>query len=104
MNIEALEQMLAKGMDSPMLRFGLGKAYFDADRFTDAIGQFQRCVELDPSYSAAWKLLGKAQLQVGAPVDAAAAWRRGLLAAQSSGDKQTEKELTVFLKKLNKTE
>jgi len=104
LNIDALEKMLAKGMDSPMLRFGLGKAYFDADRFSDAIAQFQHCVELDPSYSAAWKLLGKSQLQSGAPIAAASAWQRGLLAAQSSGDKQTEKEITVFLKKLNKTE
>ena len=28
--IESLQKMLAKGMDNPMLRFGLGKGYLDA--------------------------------------------------------------------------
>jgi Flp pilus assembly protein TadD len=94
--------MLAKGNDSAMLRFGLGKAYFDENNVEVAIDHFQHCVNMDPSYSAAWKLLGKAQLQCGALVEAEAAWQQGLAAAQAKGDKQTEREISVFLKKLTK--
>ncbi|GAA4094007.1 tetratricopeptide repeat protein [Zhongshania borealis] len=102
MNITALEKMLAKGNDSAMLRFGLGKAYLDDQNAEIAIGHFRHCVGMDPSYSAAWKLLGKALLQGGDASEAETAWQQGLAAAQEKGDKQTEREITVFLKKLSK--
>lgn len=62
-----------------------------------------RCVEQDPKYSAAWKLLGKAYQLQGELAAARKAWEDGIVAAQAHGDKQAEKEMTVFLKKLNKT-
>ena len=58
--LESLEKMLSQGMDNPMLRFGLGKGYLDAGQPGRAAQHLRRCVELDPKYSAAWKLLGKA--------------------------------------------
>ncbi|AHL73577.1 hypothetical protein CH92_00065 [Stutzerimonas stutzeri] len=100
--LESLEKMLAKGMDNPMLRFGLGKGYLDADDAARASTHLQRCVEQDPSYSAAWKLLGKALQAVSDLEGARHAWTQGLIAAQTHGDKQAEKEITVFLRKLNK--
>ena len=62
----------------------------------------QRCVAFDPKYSAAWKLLGKAHLAAGDRDAARTAWEQGLAAARAHGDKQAEKEMTVFLKKLDK--
>lgn len=101
--IDSLEKMLAKGVDNPLLRFGLGKGYLDAGDGAKAAEHLRRCVEQDPKYSAAWKLLGKA-LQVEGDLDGArAAWTDGLAAAQAHGDKQAEKEMTVFLRKLDKT-
>ncbi|AVO53112.1 tetratricopeptide repeat protein [Ectopseudomonas mendocina] len=102
MSTEALEKMLAKGMDNALLRFGLGKGYLDGGNAAQAAEHLQRCVEFDPSYSAAWKLLGKA-LQVEGDHDGARrAWQQGIAAAQAKGDKQAEKEMTVFLRKLDK--
>ena len=67
-----------------------------------AAEHLRRCVEQDPKYSAAWKLLGKA-LQAEGDLDGArTAWTDGLAAAQAHGDKQAEKEMTVFLRKLDK--
>ncbi|QGZ29192.1 tetratricopeptide repeat protein [Stutzerimonas stutzeri] len=100
--LESLEKMLAKGMDNPMLRFGLGKGYLDAGDAPRAALHLQRCVEQDPRYSAAWKLLGKALQANGDVAGAKQAWQQGLVAAQSHGDKQAEKEMTVFLRKLDK--
>ena len=100
--LESLEKMLAQGMDNPMLRFGLGKGYLDAGDAERAVTHFRRCVELDPKYSAAWKLLGRALQSCGNTHEARAAWEKGLLAAQAHGDKQAEKEMTVFLRKLDK--
>jgi Tfp pilus assembly protein PilF len=100
--LESLEKMLAKGMDNPMLRFGLGKGYLGAGDAAQAVVHLERCVEQDPTYSAAWKLLGKAQQVSGDTEGARRAWEQGLTAAQARGDKQAEKEMTVFLRKLNK--
>ncbi|AZF08251.1 TPR domain protein [Pseudomonas sp. R2-37-08W] len=100
--LESLEKMLAKGADNSLLRFGLGKGYLDLKDHAKAAEHLQICVEFDPKYSAAWKLLGKAQLGQGDNAAARDAWERGLQAAQAHGDKQAEKEMTVFLKKLDR--
>lgn len=103
MSTEALEKMLAKGVDNALLRFGLGKGHLDAGNAALAVEHLQRCVEFDPHYSAAWKLLGKALQAEGDPEAARQAWQQGISAAQAKGDKQAEKEMTVFLRKLDKT-
>jgi Flp pilus assembly protein TadD len=100
--IESLEKMLAKGVDNSLLRFGLGKAWLDEGDSVKAVEHLQRCVEFDPKYSAAWKLLGKAHLAHGDHAAARLAWEQGLEAARAHGDKQAEKEMTVFLKKLER--
>ncbi|WAG79147.1 tetratricopeptide repeat protein [Metapseudomonas furukawaii] len=100
--LEGLEKMLAKGVDNPLLRFGLGKGYLDQGDAATAAMHLRHCVEQDPKYSAAWRLLGKAleaQGDLGAARDA---WTEGLAAARAHGDKQAEKEMTVFLKRLEK--
>ncbi|MNI72488.1 hypothetical protein D3C73_1284350 [compost metagenome] len=57
---------------------------------------------LDPDYSAAWKLLGKAWLAGGQPQAAREAWQRGLSVAGSKGDQQARKEMQVFLRRLDR--
>ncbi|PJE40948.1 MAG: hypothetical protein CUR33_12455 [Pseudomonas sp.] len=102
MSTEALEKMLAKGMDNALLRFGLGKGYLDAAEFAKAAEHLQRCVEFDAQYSAAWKLLGQALNKQGRSAEARAAWTQGLRVAEEKGDKQAGKEISVFLKRLDK--
>src|SRR3989344_1772590 len=98
--LESLEKMLSQGMDNPMLRFGLGKGYLDAGQPGRAAQHLRRCVELDPRYSAAWKLLGKALQADGDKQGAHEAWESGIAAANARGDKQAEKEMSVFLRRL----
>ena len=76
--LESLEKMLAKGVDNSLLRFGLGKGYLDLGENAKAAAHFQRCVEFDPKYSAAWKLLGKAYLAQEEFAAARKAWERSL--------------------------
>ncbi|VVP71594.1 hypothetical protein PS910_00880 [Pseudomonas fluorescens] len=99
---ESLEMMLAKGVDNPLLRFGLGKAWLDEGNGAEAAVHLSKCVAFDPKYSAAWKLLGKAYQVQGDAAGARRAWEQGLEAARAQGDKQAEKEMAVFLKKLDK--
>lgn len=101
---ENLEKMLAKGRDDPMLRFGLGSAYFNDGDLDKAIPHLQSCIDQDANYTAAYKLLGKALIQSDRLDEATRVFNEGLARALESGDKQTEKEVRVFLKKIEKTQ
>jgi Tfp pilus assembly protein PilF len=102
--LESLEKMLGKGIDNALLRFGLGKGYLDLNDPAKAAEHLQRCVAFDPGYSAAWKLLGKAYMGSGDAAAAREAWENGIRAAQGKGDKQAEKEMQVFVKKLDRAQ
>ena len=98
--LENFERMLAAGKDGALLRFGIGNEYRKAGDPTNAAVHLQRAVALDPGYSAAWKLLGKALVAAGRESEALAAWRDGIAAAEQKGDKQAMKEMQVFVRRL----
>ena len=100
--IANLEALIAAGKDSPAVRFGLGKACLERSDATASRTHLERAVELDPSYSAAWKLLGKACAAGGDTSAAADAYRRGIAAASAKGDRQAAKEMEVFLRRLER--
>jgi predicted Zn-dependent protease len=100
-NPEPLERMLANGQESAVLRFSLGNAYLELAP-TRAVGHFLRATELDPDYSAAWKMLGRAYVATGAAALARRAFERGIEIAQAKGDVQAAKEMRVFLNRLNR--
>lgn len=99
---ERLEALLAAGKETALLRYTLGKAALDNDQPAAALPHLQRATALDPQYSVAWKLLGKAHLAQGERDAARQAWTQGLACAQAKGDAQVVKELGVFLKRLDK--
>ena len=100
--IENLEALLAKGQDNALLRFGLANEYLKLGKLEVAIGHLKRCVAHDPKYSAAWKRLGKALADTGRSDEAIAAYERGIRVAEEKGDVQAAREMTVFLKRLQK--
>jgi predicted Zn-dependent protease len=99
-----LEKLLASGNDGALLRFGLGSAYAQAGEPAAAIAHLRRAVELDPLYSAAWKLLGKALAAAGDRQGALAAYESGVVAAQQKGDKQALREMQLFIRRLANTD
>jgi len=97
-----LERLLAAGKDGALLRFGLGNEYLKGGDADAAIVHLQRAVAIDPTYSAAWKLLGKAFAAAHREEAALEAWRDGIAAAERRGDKQAMKEMRVFARRLAK--
>lgn len=98
--IEALRRQCGGPRDGALVRFALGEALRDAGELPAAIDELHRALAFDPLYSAAWKQLGRACLAAQNPVEAAAAWRHGIAAAGQRGDRQAEKEMEVFLRRL----
>ena len=101
--IAALKAQLGGPRDGALLRYSLGAALLEAGETAEAILQLRAALDHDASYSAAWKLLGKACL-LGDDIAAARdAWQQGISAAEASGDVQAAKEMRVFLKRLERT-
>lgn len=99
---ENLERLLGTPRDGALLRYSLGLEYAKAGERERAIAQLQEAVSRDPLYSAAWKALGGALADASRAGEALAAYRSGIEAAQRRGDKQAEKEMTVFARRLEK--
>ena len=101
--IDNLEAMLIKGQDNALLRYGLGSEYLKQKQFDKAALHLRKAVELDPEYSAAWKLLGQALVFGGHLPDALEVYTRGIEVAERKGDIQAVKEMRVFVKRISKS-
>jgi Tfp pilus assembly protein PilF len=100
--IARLRAQLGGPRDGALLRFSLGTALLSNGDAQGAAAAFREAVEFDSTYSAAWKMLGNALADAGEACAAADAYRQGLDVARERGDKQVEKEITVFLRRLEK--
>jgi tetratricopeptide (TPR) repeat protein len=94
--IDNLEAMLARGQDTALLRYGLGNEYLKQERAAEAIEHLAAAVRMDPTYSAAWKLYGKALQAADRHQEAIDVFSRGIDAAERKGDAQAAKEMKVF--------
>ena len=94
--------MLASGRDTPLLRFSLGNEYLKQGNPSKAVEHLRQAVALDPKYSAAWKLLGKALADSNALTEALVAYQQGIAVAEARGDKQAAKEMGVFARRIEK--
>ena len=100
--ISSLEKLLGTSRDGALLRYSLGLEYQKAKDLERAIGYFRDAVERDALYSAAWKALGRALHDAGRDAEALETYRKGVEAARRKGDRQAEKEMTVFMRRLEK--
>lgn len=100
--ISSLEKLLGTPRDGALLRYSLGLEYAKLKDHARAAQYFRDALERDPLYSAAWKSLGRALQDAGRDAEALETYRRGIEAAQKKGDRQAEKEMTVFMRRLEK--
>ncbi len=100
--VASLLAMLERGQDSALLRFSLGNELLAENNSRQAVTHLRKALQLDPEYSAAWKLLGKALTdnnEVAAAIDC---YQRGIATAEAKGDRQAVKEMQVFLRRLER--
>jgi len=100
--ISPLEKLLGSPRDGALLRYSLGLEYAKAGRHGEALAQLREAVARDPLYSAAWKALGRTLSEMNSPDEALQAYQQGIEAAKTKGDRQAEKEMTVFARRLEK--
>jgi Tfp pilus assembly protein PilF len=100
--LRSFERMLASGKDTALLRYSIGNEYAKAGDWTGAADALSHAVTLDPTYTAAWKLYAKALEQADRHAEALDAYRRGIVVARQKGDRQAEKEMTVFVRRIER--
>jgi tetratricopeptide (TPR) repeat protein len=100
--ISSLEKLIGTARDGALLRYSLGLEYEKLGNHARATQYLRDAVERDPLYSAAWKALGRSLNEAGLHAEALDAYKRGIEAARAKGDRQAEKEMTVFMKRLEK--
>lgn len=98
--ISSLEKLIGTPRDGALLRYSLGTEFLKVGDGARAIAELREAVSRDPAYSAAWKALGRALADGGRTAEALEAWSRGVEAARAKGDRQAEKEMTVFARRL----
>ena len=97
-----LEAMLAAGQDNALLRYTLGTHYLKTGQVQRAVDHLREAVRMDPVYSAAWKVYGKALAAADDLAGARDAYVKGIEAATNRGDMQAVREMQVFLKRVQK--
>lgn len=103
MDIDALLKLVGSNRDSAMLRLTLARLLMGEGDKEKAESHLRQAVEMDSRYTAAWKELGKIRVALDDVEGARTAWQRGLEIAEKEGDKQAAKEMTVFLRRLDKS-
>jgi len=103
MNPEAIERLIENGRDSYEARLAAGQARLKKGDLLEAIAHLERAVEFRADQTMAWQELGKAHRDQGDEQAALAAWTKGVEVARSNGDKQAEKVMQVWLKRLERS-
>ena len=96
-SIQELEALTKQFPDKAFPRYGLAMEYKKANRFEEAIREFQEAMRLDPNYVAAWHHCGMAYEQWGRIEDAKRVYREGMDVARRVGNGHALSEITAAL-------
>lgn len=102
MNPEVIENMMAAGRDSYEARLAAGQARLKQGELARAREHLQRATVFKPQQTMAWQELGRACREAGDFQAARLAWQQGIEVAAGNGDKQAEKVMGVWLRRLER--
>ncbi len=100
--VARLRAQIGGPRDGALLRFSIGNALLATGDAAGAAEALRAATGIDATYSAAWKLLGRALVDLGDTAGAEAAWTQGIEVARARGDQQAAREMEVFLRRLRK--
>ncbi|HEX2971589.1 MAG TPA: Fe(2+)-trafficking protein [Tepidisphaeraceae bacterium] len=99
--IENFRKMANDDPDNELGHFSLGRAYLDAGMLDGAIAAFERVIQLNPTMSRAYQLVGTALLKKGQRDLAIERLTQGIQTAHARGDLMPKREMIEMLQDLN---
>jgi tetratricopeptide (TPR) repeat protein len=101
--IDNFRKMANDDPDNELAHFSLGKVLLESDRFEEAITSLERTIALNPQFSKAYQLLGKARVNLGHREQALAMLREGFAVADQRGDLSPRDEMARMIRDLGET-
>jgi len=98
--LETLKQFLESRPEDCFVRYGLAQEYVKAEAFEEAISQFDKILEIDADYQAAYYHAGKTYEKMGRADEARTMWEKGVEASHRTGDLHARSELEAALDSL----
>ena len=98
--LKILRQFVDANPDDCFSRYGIAQEYTKRGESENAIEQFNKIIEINPDYQAAYYHAGKTLEKLGRSSDAAAIYRKGIDLASRSGDFHARGELETALEEL----
>jgi Fe-S cluster biosynthesis and repair protein YggX len=96
--ISQFRKMASDDADNELGHFRLGQLLAEAGEHADAVQSFERTLELSPSFSKVFQLLGQSLLKLGKTPEAIDVWTRGWTVADERGDKMPRDEMAKLLR------
>jgi len=95
--LEALKNLVEQNPSDSFARYGLAMAYANAGDAAQAVREYQKLLEVNPKYVAAYYHGGQTLERLGKPDEAREMYRRGVAVANEIGDQHTRSELEAVL-------
>ena len=94
---EQIEKLLKAEPDDVFLNFGLAMELRKANLADQAIARFDRVIQLDPTYTAAYYHKGNTLIALGRNEEAQPVLRAGVEASRQVGNPHAESEMQALL-------
>lgn len=98
---EKLLQLVERDPADPFLHFGLAMEWAKESQLDDALRCFDRAIELDPNYCAAYYHRGNTLANAGRVDEARQTLNRGIAAADRCGDAHSKREMIELSDRLS---
>jgi predicted Zn-dependent protease len=93
LRIEPLKKVLAVDPNDDVAWFGLGKAYMEDGNWQEAAGALERCIAVNPGYSAAYYALAQSLQRLNRIEECRRVCDQGIAVSTKNGDAMVTKNL-----------
>lgn len=95
--LDQLLKLAKSAPDDPLSHYAVGLEYFNLERWDDAGAAFQRTLQIDGKYTAAYYHKARAEIRADRREAARATLAAGIECAKAKGDLKTEREMRELL-------
>ncbi len=95
--LETLQRLLEQDPTNTFARYGVAMEYVNSGLAEQSLPEFQKLMEIDPNYAAAYFHAGRALESLGKTEEAREIFQRGIAVTTRTGDAHTRSELQAAL-------
>ncbi len=96
-----LERYLGENPNDSFARYGLALEYANANETDRAMAEFDRLLEINPDYTAAYQMSAQTLIKAGRSEQARSALEIGIACAQRTGNQHAAREMQGMLEEIS---